>query len=197
MRNKQETAFSAFSRNQFRQRFQPSRIVIGIFPDSCSSGVNLITLCFNMYCSYKPPMMSFAIFKRARSNLLARQSRYCVLSVPGESLAAAALYCGINSGNHGDKLKNCGLSLVPSFKVPVPGIAEAIANIEMEIINRVETGDHLTVFARVLRFGVDQKNTERGLISVAPNHEGYELLAASGIHRIAAVKKEETLTDFL
>jgi flavin reductase (DIM6/NTAB) family NADH-FMN oxidoreductase RutF len=179
--------FSALSRQQFRKVFQPSRIVLCVLPAETASGVNVITLCFDMYCSYKPPMMAFAIQKGAYSYKLLETASECVLAVPGETMAAQAMYCGTKSGSKVDKVAECGLRLIPSERVSVPGLASAIANVEVRIISKVETGDHLTAFGEVLRFGVNEQSNERCLLSVGPDTDGYSVLAQEGIHRIAVV----------
>jgi len=130
-------------------------------------------------------MMAFAISKEAFSQELVKLAQYCVLGVPGESLAEETLFCGTHSGREHDKIKECGLSLLDSETVPVPGISRSIANIEIEIVNRVPSGDHLTVFGNVLKYGVNRQNHERCLISVGPDHRGYHVLVSRGIQRIA------------
>lgn len=188
--------FTDKRRQEFRDWFQPSRIVVGVLPDPRSrSGVNLITLCFNMYCSYKPPMMAFSIFRGAYSYGLAEAAGECVLAVPGEKLASVALQCGLKSGREVDKVGECGLHLVPSLAINTPGISEAIANIEMRIVERVRLGDHLLIAGEVERFAVDTANSERNLISVGSVYDGYEVLAASGIHRIGVVRRDPPQDD--
>jgi len=177
-------SFDQFSRQKFRRFFQPSRIVIGVVPAPGARRVNLITLCFDMYCSYRPPMMAFAVWQGAYTFALLEQAAECVLAVPGEKLAEAALFCGTHSGKDIDKVSASGLSLVESECVAIPGIRECIANIEMRITDQVRTGDHVTVMGEVLRFGVDIRNRERCLLSVGPEHSAYEVLARQGIHRI-------------
>jgi len=179
--------FVELRRQQFRKVFQPSRIVLGILSDLRRSRVNVITLCFDMYCSYKPPMMAFAIHKHAYSFGLLEQSTECVLAIPGERLAEEAMYCGVESAASTEKFQKCGFTAVPSKHLGVPGIAEAIANVELSIVSKVRTGDHLTAFGRVLRFGVAKENKERCLLSVGPRTSGYCVLARKGVHRIAVV----------
>jgi flavin reductase (DIM6/NTAB) family NADH-FMN oxidoreductase RutF len=179
--------FSSLRRQQFREVFQPSRIVLGVLSDAERGGINAITLCFNMYCSYKPPMMAFAIHERAYSYQLLENADSCVLAVPGEALADQVLYCGINSGSKAEKIRACGFTLTPSKHVDVPGIAQAIANIELRILAKIQTGDHLTVTGQVLRFGVNKGNSERCLVSVGPRTKGFQVLRRRGIHRIAVV----------
>lgn len=181
------TVFHTHSRQSFRDYFQPSRIVLGVFRADTSSGVNVITLCFDMYCSYKPPMMAFSIQQGAFTYSLLGPGVECVLAIPGESLAPQAMICGTTSGLDCDKVAACKFTLIPSETVNVPGIAEAIANIEMRIKEVHDTGDHRTAFGEVLRFAVRESATEKCLLSVGRDTSGYRVLARSGIHRIAVV----------
>ncbi|MFM9883839.1 MAG: flavin reductase family protein [Burkholderiales bacterium] len=107
-----------------------------------------------------------------------------MLAVPGERLAEVALFCGIQSGKTLDKVKACGLATIESKQVSVPGIQESIANIEMQIVHKIRSGDHMVVIGKVLKFGVDRAKNERCLLSVGPRYDGYEILARHGIHRI-------------
>jgi flavin reductase (DIM6/NTAB) family NADH-FMN oxidoreductase RutF len=179
--------FEELKRQQFRNYFQPSRILLGLIPAPTESGVNVITLCFSMYCSYKPPMMAVAIQKRSASYELIQNAEHFVLSVPGESLADASMFCGTTSMSKVDKVTHLGLPLLPSLSIDVPGISNAIANIEMERNALVKTGDHIVVIGRVLRFRVNTTLRELPLVSFGANEEGYRLLSRHGVHRIGTV----------
>lgn len=186
-----EPLFSTVRRQQFRNYFQPTRIVLGLFADR-EQVVNPITLCFSMYCSYKPPMMSFAVHRASHSHELLTTAEECVLAVPGEALADAVMFCGTRSRKEGiDKFRACNFRAAESERVTVPGISQAIANVELRLVAKIATGDHLTAFGRVLRFAVDEQSNERPLISVGTRTRGYDVLARHGIHRIAVVKGEE------
>jgi flavin reductase (DIM6/NTAB) family NADH-FMN oxidoreductase RutF len=179
--------FKTLRRQEFRRFFQPSRVLLGVLPASTGSGVNIITLCFSMYCSYKPPMMAVAIHKHAASYGLAQRTGEYVLSVPGESLASEAMYCGIQSMADVDKVKRLNLDLAKSQTIAVPGIVRAIANIEMVRTNVIPSGDHLLLVGAVKRFGVNTDSKDRPLISLGPNTTGYTLLLKKGIHRLGVV----------
>ncbi len=180
--------FTELARNQFRRYYQPTRITLGVVQDTRTLNFNLITLCFTSSCSYKPPMVMLAVRRTALSYELFQEARQCVLAVPGEKIADQTLFCGTQSGREVNKVKECGFTLIPSQTVAIPGIAEAIANLEIQIENRLITGDHLSVFGRVTRFAVNKANKQRNLVSVGPCHEGYRVLAAKGIHRIGVVE---------
>jgi flavin reductase (DIM6/NTAB) family NADH-FMN oxidoreductase RutF len=130
-------------------------------------------------------MMTFAVQKGAYSYDLLEAAEECVLAVPGERLAQETLFCGITSGRDCDKVNDCRLKLRSSSYVTLPGLEDAISNIELRIVNRVVTGDHLMAIGEVLRFGVNTTNRERCLLSVGPDTTGYHILAQRGIHRIA------------
>jgi flavin reductase (DIM6/NTAB) family NADH-FMN oxidoreductase RutF len=179
--------FTALSRQKFREYFQPSRILLGVIPALTKSGVNVITLSFDMYCSYKPVMMVIAIQNVKASYRLIQEAREYVLAVPGESLARETLFCGVTSISEVDKIQKLGLELCPSEKISVPGISRAIANIEMLKETSIVVGDHILVVGRVVRFGVNRRSRELPLLSVGPNTRGFRVLARKGIHRIGTV----------
>lgn len=184
---KTSSEFLTVRRQEFRRYFQPSRIVLGLLRADTPSRVNVITLCFDMYCSYKPPMMAFAIQKGSYSHELLQEATECVLAVPGERLAQETLLCGIRSGRDLDKVQECNFPLIRSERIGVPGIGTAIANIELRISDKVHIGDHLTAFGEVLNFSVNKRCMEKCLLSVGPDTRGYRVLAKQGIHRIAVV----------
>lgn len=176
--------FTDLRRQQFRTYFQPSRVLLGIVPAECKSGVNIITLCFSMYCSYKPPMMAVAIHNRSASYGLMQKAEHYVLSVPGVSLVDAAVYCGVESMRDVDKVESLKLELTSGTIVPVPGLRAAIANVEMTKVSTQRTGDHILVVGRVRRFGVNTALNEPPLLSIGPKTAGYKLLRKKGLHRI-------------
>jgi flavin reductase (DIM6/NTAB) family NADH-FMN oxidoreductase RutF len=179
--------FTALSRQQFRRYFQPSRLVLCVLPAPTRSGVNVFTVSFNMYCSYRPPMMAIAVHNINRSWDLIRGAEEYVLAVPGESLANETLQCGVVSLKDSDKVEALKLDLCPSEKIQVPGLSRAIANVELRKFAALDTGDHSLVVGEVLKFAVNAACRERPLISVGPDTRGYKVLAQKGIHRIAVV----------
>jgi flavin reductase (DIM6/NTAB) family NADH-FMN oxidoreductase RutF len=135
-------------------------------------------------------MMGFSVQRGSRSYRLLDEAQEVVLAVPGESMAAETLFFGIESGDEKDKIDVAGVELVESKTVAVPGIENAIANIELSLINVFDAGDHKFVLGRVQAFAVRKKSTELPLLSIGPRTNGYRLLARHGVHRIAVVASE-------
>ncbi len=174
-------------KQEFRRYYQPSRVLIGVLPASTRSGFNLITLCYNMWCSKKPVMMAVAIQSTNASYELAQRLNEYVLSVPGTGLANETLYCGTKSMRETDKLSDLKLKLSKSKAISVPSLSAAIGNMELVREAILCTGDHLILVGRVLCFNINPKNEDLPLLSVGPNTKGYKVLIHSGIHRIAIV----------
>jgi flavin reductase (DIM6/NTAB) family NADH-FMN oxidoreductase RutF len=181
--------FQTLRRQQFRRYFQPSRILLCLMPAPTPSGVNIITLSFNMHCSYHPPMLAIAINDRAASFELIQKTNEYVLSVPGESLTQAALHCGVESMKDGDKVAALRLQLAKSKTVAVPGLQAAIANVELKKHAEIQSGDHLLVVGEVTRYAVNTGLQERPLLSVGPFTDGYEVHMKKGLHRLGTVKR--------
>ncbi len=190
-----EPDFTSLRRQQFRRYFQPSRVLLGIFPAPVPSGFNIITLCFSMYCSYRPPMMAVAINDRSSTWDLINSAEEFVLSVPGPALVDLSMKCGIESMRQIDKITELQLELVQSKTVAVPGLLRAIANVELRKSTLVQTGDHAILVGEVLRFAVNTSTKEQPLLSIGPFTDGYDLLQKKGVHRLAVVGPSDISTD--
>lgn len=181
-------------RKEFREYFQPSKILLGIIPDFNKNGFNIITLCFTMTCSYKPPMISFAVEKKNYSYELALSASEIVMAIPGKSLAKQTMDCGFYSGRDTDKFTICNFSKQEMPNIKTPGIREAIANIELKVVNRIITGDHVTIFCEVLGYHLNEDRTEENLLAVSKNSVGYQVLIKKGMHRIGIIDSTSTFS---
>ncbi len=180
----------AARRSRFREVFQPSRIVIGLFATSNESGVNPITLCYVMHSSHKPRTMTVAIEKANASCDLATGSSEFVLAVPGEDLVDEALAFGtLSLRDCPDKVAEVGLELGRSQEVRLPSVNRALGNIELETRSAVNVEDHMLVTGLVKAHSLNPRAEGPPLVSIGPQLGGYRLLRKSGIHRIAVVDR--------
>jgi flavin reductase (DIM6/NTAB) family NADH-FMN oxidoreductase RutF len=61
------------------------------------------------------------------------------------------LFCGTHTGRSIDKFKKSGLTKEESEAIDCPKVAEAVAQLECEVVNLVDAGDHLLFIGKILR----------------------------------------------
>lgn len=106
--------------------------------------------CWSMPTSFDPPMVAVSISPERYTHSLIEESKAFTLAVVTKDIAEDALYLGHHSGRDGDKFGEVGLTPARSEHVDAPVIREAIANIECELVDKFETGDH-TVFVGLVK----------------------------------------------
>ena len=74
-----------------------------------------------------------------------------------EALAEATDWCGVRSGRHFDKFKECGLSVEKSAVVSAPSIAEAPVSIECRVKEIIPLGSHDMFIGEVVSVAVDEQ----------------------------------------
>ncbi|MBN1362755.1 MAG: flavin reductase family protein [Sedimentisphaerales bacterium] len=185
--------FSDVTRDELRTVFQPSKIVMGIVAVVPGIEYNLLPLCFHMWTSYSPLMYCVAIHCRNYSAELFRHASDFALAIPGETMADQVMYCGTHSGRDTNKAEKCGVRWLSSQTIDTPGIATALANLELTVKKRVETGDHLLVVGEVLSIRLAQPHAERPLLAIGPKTEGLQVLAKSGIHTIGVCPSRDSV----
>ena len=136
-------------------------------------------------------MMAVAVHKSASSYSLIQTAPEFVLAVPGESLVDAAMFCGTTSMRDVDKISHLGLKLIDSQRVNVPGLADAIANVEVRRESVILCGDHVLVTCRVMAYRVNSSCEDRPLVSCGPDERGFVVLRRNGIHRLAVINHDD------
>ena len=92
---------------------------------------------------------------------------------PGEDMAEEAFYCGTHSGRDVDKIAETALALAEAREVSVPLLADAVANFECRITDRLKTGDH-TIFVGQVVAAHRNENPPRRLFTLGPGYKmGY------------------------
>jgi flavin reductase (DIM6/NTAB) family NADH-FMN oxidoreductase RutF len=132
-------------------------------------------------------MLAIAINDRSATYKLIQKTSQYVLSVPGPSLLNASMYCGVESMKDVDKVAKLSLATVQSHTVAVPGLRNAIANIEMHKHSSFKVGDHLLVVGEATRFAVNKDVVELPLLSIGPFERGYKVMKKKGIHRLGTI----------
>ncbi|RMF06865.1 flavin reductase family protein [Candidatus Woesearchaeota archaeon] len=121
---------------------------------------NIITVAWHTPLSHNPFLYGIAIGKTRFSRQLIDNSRVFAVNFIGEHLKDAAVKAGTVSGMHTDKFAYCGLTKKECEKIDAPRIGEACAWIECEVVEAIETGDHIFYVGRVVN-SVAEKNEKR------------------------------------
>jgi len=117
---------------------------------------NVMTASWQMPVSIKPPLVAIAIAKTHLTAEFIKESSQFTLNIPPLSLLSQAHYCGITPGRDRDKLKEAGLTLQKGKKVNAPVIEECIGNIECQLWNTYDGGDHYIFVAEVVAAVADE-----------------------------------------
>jgi flavin reductase (DIM6/NTAB) family NADH-FMN oxidoreductase RutF len=112
---------------------------------------NLITIGWHMAASYQPPIYIICIGKDQFSLSLIRQTRVFAVNFMGKENEKEMLFCGKNSGARVDKYKETGLTPLECEAIDCKYVKEALAVYECEVINEIESGDHILVVGKILK----------------------------------------------
>ena len=113
---------------------------------------NIITIDWHTPLSFEPMLYGIVIGKNRFSLELIRKSGVFVVNFMPYSKEKEVLYCGRNSGQFKDKFKETGLTKGECRTIDCSRIKESTAYLECEIINEIETGDHIMFIGKVVNF---------------------------------------------
>ena len=111
---------------------------------------NIIVLDWHMPLSFDPFLYAISIGKTRYSLNLIKESKVFVVNFMPFHLKEDVLFCGRNSGEHLDKFKETTLTKEESEKIDCPRIKQVLAYLECEVIQEIETGDHILFIGKVV-----------------------------------------------
>lgn len=181
--------FEEVTRKEFREIFQPSRVVLAIVRDPQNNRFNFFPVAFNMYCGYNPLTFCFAVHDINYSYELLENSCDFTIGVPGEKMVDATMGSGLISGKEVDKFQKFGLSLFSHNEaLEYYGINECIANVCCTKIGFYKVSDHAVVVGKVDKIFVDKGKKEKNILSISKHQiNEYQMLLQKGIHRLAVM----------
>lgn len=112
---------------------------------------NIITVAWHMNTSFNPPLYAISIGKTRHSYRLISNSRVFAVNFMPYEMKDKIIGCGIVSGEYTDKFEDIGFTKEEADKIDCPLIKEAIGHLECEVINEIETGDHIIFIGQVLK----------------------------------------------
>lgn len=129
---------------------------------------NIITIAWHMKTSSNPQLYAISVGKTRYSYKLISASRVFAVNFMPYDLKEKTIKCGTISGEHIDKFKEAGLTKVEADKIDCPLIGEALGYLECEVINEIETGDHVIFIGHVLMS--DLKKQDNRLYHITGNN---------------------------
>ncbi len=111
---------------------------------------DIITLDWHTPLSFKPQLYAVVIAKARFSYKLIHESRVFAVNFMSINNKKDVLFCGTNSGEFIDKFEETKLTKQQAEKIDCPIVKEALAVIECEVTDEIETGDHVIFVGKIL-----------------------------------------------
>ena len=126
---------------------------------------NIITISWTGTICTDPAMCYISVRPTRHSYPIIKRTGEYVINLSTKSLAYAADWCGVKSGNKFNKFEEMGLTAVRASKVNAPMISESPVNIECVVREIIELGSHHMFISEVVAVNADEKyiDPESGL----------------------------------
>ncbi len=111
---------------------------------------NVITVAWHTPLSHDPPLLGISIDLRRYSNELIRFQQEFVINVVSKEFQSAIECCGSKSGRDADKFTAAGIDIQPANYVRPPVIVGALAYLECNVVDELQTGDHTFFIGKVV-----------------------------------------------
>jgi flavin reductase (DIM6/NTAB) family NADH-FMN oxidoreductase RutF len=122
---------------------------------------NVMTMGFHMMIQHAPPLIGCVIGPWDHSYETLKDTGECVIAVPGLDLAETVVDVGNCSGDRVDKFQRFGLKTRKAKDVSAPLIADCLANIECEVIDRRNVEPYNLFILEAKRLWVNEGRKER------------------------------------
>lgn len=119
---------------------------------------NVMTIAWHMQTSFKPELYAISIGKTRFSHKLIKKSRVFVVNFMSHKNEKEVLLCGRTAGEHVDKFKKANLTKLEAEKIDCPIVKEAIAYLECEVIDELDTGDHTVFVGKVVKSDLNKQD---------------------------------------
>ncbi len=112
---------------------------------------NIIAIDWNMKTSINPNLHAISVGKTRFSCSLIKESKVFAINYMPFEKSKEVLLCGRTTGLKTDKFEEAKLTKKEAQSIDCPLIADAFAYKECEVIQEIETGDHMIFVGKVLR----------------------------------------------
>lgn len=124
--------------------------VVALVTSTWRGNSNVIPISWHTPLSSKPPLLGVALEQSRYSTDMLSHAGEFVINIPPKELANHVGYLGSLSGEDVNKFEATQLDTFSGRRVAAPLISDCCAWIECEIVERIETGDHLFFIGLIL-----------------------------------------------
>jgi flavin reductase (DIM6/NTAB) family NADH-FMN oxidoreductase RutF len=136
-------------------RFLYPRFTIIISSGSLSKP-SALAIAWSTPLSANPPLIGALIASKRYSHEIIRKTGSFVVNIPNFDLVKETHYVGRISGREEpNKLEKAGFTLEPSNKITAPRIMECKINLECNLVDIINTGDHDMFIGEIIDIAVD------------------------------------------
>ncbi len=119
---------------------------------------NIMTADWHSPLSFNPMLYGILIGRTRYSfNLIKKSKVFCVNFIPYK-MKEKAIQCGKQRGEHIDKFNDFVLKKDECEKIDCPRLKDAVAFLECEVENEIETGDHVLFVGRVVNSAIKKQD---------------------------------------
>ncbi|HRX40145.1 MAG TPA: flavin reductase family protein [Parvularculaceae bacterium] len=115
------------------QLIEPGPVVL--LATAKAGRANVMTMSWHMMMEFTPPLIGCVVSNGDYSFNALRETKECVIAIPGVELAETVVGVGNCSGRDVDKFERFGLTAKPAQEVKAPLIAECFANLECKVVD--------------------------------------------------------------
>lgn len=96
---------------------------------------NVMSMSWHMMMEFTPPLVACVVSAGDHSFTALRETKQCVIAIPGVEMAEQVVKAGNCSGRQRNKFALCGLTPLPAQKVKAPLIEQCFANLECRVVD--------------------------------------------------------------
>ena len=112
---------------------------------------NIMTAAWHCNLSFDPELYGISIGKTRFTYKLIKESKVFAVNFIAHELKDKAQYCGSSTGATVDKFEKTGLTKEECESIDCCKIKEASAQLECEVIDEFEVGDHVFFVGKILK----------------------------------------------
>ncbi len=118
---------------------------------------NVLTIAWTGITCTHPAMTYISVRPSRHSYGLIEETGEFVINLPTSSMGKTVDFCGMKSGAKVDKVKKCGLELLPGSVVSAPVLAQCPVSLECQVTQKLALGSHTMFLAEIAAVQIEER----------------------------------------